>query len=249
MSNIKLAESVIKKQEERFKSIAPNLSFQRELTFALQAMSNNSALANVDPKSMAKAVLSVALSGLTLNPVVGHGYIVPRKGKAVFQAGYQGLIYILIKSGLVKRVEARVVYSNDVFDLDYGTVPRVVHKPALFDRGDIAGYYAIATDLNGMTQIEFMTSSEVKQISERSDMYKSTGKLSDAWVVDQAEMGRKTVLRRLYKYLPKTIMDESAIEQLSALMNPGFEKDPPINEARVMDVPEAEYTDVTNKKQ
>lgn len=217
MSNIKLAQQAISVQEKRFREIAPDMSFQKEMIYAMQAMSGNSYLASCDPKSVASSVLGVAMSGLTLNPVMGHGYLVPRKGKAVFQPGYQGLIYLLTKSKIVKQVEARVVYENDLFELEYGSETKVIHKPNLKDKGDVVGFYAIATDNNDCKYVEYMSKDDVVVNAMRSDMNKKAG-LSGAWQTDFVEMGRKTVIRRLFKYLPKSTDDSSLMSRLSEAM-------------------------------
>lgn len=217
MSNIKLAQQAISVQEKRFRDIAPDMSFQKEMMYAMQAMSNNTYLASCDPKSVASAVLGVAMSGLTLNPVMGHGYLVPRKGKAVFQPGYQGLIFLLTKSKIVKQVEARVVYENDMFELEYGSETKVVHKPNMKDRGNPIGFYAVATDSNDCKYVEYMSKDEVVVNAMRSDMNKKAG-LSGAWQTDFVEMGRKTVIRRLFKYLPKSTDDSSLMSRLSEAM-------------------------------
>ena len=218
MSNLKLAQTAIMSQEKRFTDIAPDMAFKKEAMYAMQAMSNNTYLAATDPKSVASAVLGVAMSGLTLNPALGHAYLVPRKGKAVFQPGYQGLIYLLIKSKMVKQVEARVVHENDEFSLEYGTDTRIVHKPALKDKGNIIGFYAIATDPTNSKYIEYMGADEVMANAMRSDMNKKTNTLTGAWQTDFVEMGRKTIIRRLFKYLPKHTDDSSFLSKLSEAM-------------------------------
>jgi recombination protein RecT len=246
MSNIKVAQDAIVKQEKRFKEIAPDMNFQKETMYAMQAMSNNSYLASCDPKSIASSVLSVAMSGLTLNPVMGHGYLVPRKGKAVFQPGYQGLIYLLVKSDIVRQVEARVVYENDEFSLEYGTHTNIIHKPVMKDRGEIVGFYGVATDANGMRYVEHMTKEEVMANALRSDMNKKEKKLTGAWDTDYSEMGRKTVIRRLYKYLPKTTGDSSMLDRLTEAMSSiDTNASAPVNTSEISDVPFTEYEEVT----
>jgi recombination protein RecT len=116
-NNVQLA---ITNQEGSFKQTAPEMDWEKERLYALSAISKNDFLSKTDPKSMASAVLQVAMSGLSLNPTLAHGYLIPRGGKCVFQPGYQGLIYLLVGSGLVKDINARVVYENDEFELEFG---------------------------------------------------------------------------------------------------------------------------------
>jgi recombination protein RecT len=252
MSNIKLAQQAIAKQEERFNNIAPDMNFQKEMMYAMQSMSNNSYLASCDPKTIASSVLSVAMSGLTLNPVMAHGYLLPRKGKAVFQAGYQGLIYLLISSGMVKKVEARVVHENDLFELSYGTDANIIHKPNISNPGPIAGFYAVATDADGNKYIEHMSNDAVYGIALRSDMNKKTQKMTGAWDTDYEEMGRKTVLRRMFKYLPKGGESQAMSKLSEAMMSiDRTTTDTPIDSVDLDDIDftvmESNSTDVTDE--
>jgi recombinational DNA repair protein RecT len=91
-------------------------------------------------------------------------------------------------------------------------------------RGEIIGCYAIATLHNGDRQAEWMSKDEIEQIRERSETYKAfkAGKVkSCTWVTDESEMWRKTVIRRIYKYLPRT-EQMRAIDEAIALQNGDF---------------------------
>ena len=72
---------------------------------------------------------------------------------------------------------------------------------------DIVSVYAVAHLKDGYTQFEVMTRDEVEAIRERSKS-KSHG----PWVTDFAEMARKTVVKRLCKYLPLSPQLAAAIE-------------------------------------
>ena len=246
MSNIKLAQQAIATQEERFKQIAPDMVFEKEAMYALQALSNNAFLQTCDAKSVSAAVLNVAMSGLTLNPVMGHGYLVPRKGKCVFQPGYQGLIYLLVSSGILKNVEARVVYANDLFEINYGTSTSITHKPVINGNpGDVIGVYAIATGSNDEKHIEYMTAQEVYNIAMRSDMNKKSQKLNGAWGTDFTEMARKTVIRRLFKYLPKN--DAMNISRLASAMST-MDQQAVIEPIQTEDLLDIDFVEIPNEE-
>jgi recombinational DNA repair protein RecT len=69
------------------------------------------------------------------------------------------------------------------------------------------GVYALATLSDGTRQVEWMDKDEVEQIRGRSETYKAfvAGKIkSCTWASDFGEMSRKTVIKRIYKYLPRS---------------------------------------------
>ena len=92
--------------------------FAREINFAMQAMLNNQYLlqcAKSDPEYLVEAVKNVGLTGLSLNPELRLGYLVPFKGKIKFMASYMGKVDILIRTGVVKSIYAELVYEKDQF--------------------------------------------------------------------------------------------------------------------------------------
>ena len=93
---------------------------------------------------------------------------------------------------------------------------RLVHKPFLTgDRGDIVGFYAVAKLKGGGVQFEFMSLSEVIAVRDGSSGWataKRFGKEAKSpWGASFSEMGRKTVIRRLCKYLPMSVELATAI--------------------------------------
>lgn len=200
-SNVQL---IVSKQEAIFKQTAPDMDWEREKLYALSAISKSDELARTDQKSIASSVLQVAMSGLSLNPTLAHGYLIPRGGKCVFQPGYQGLIYLLVGSGLVKDINARVVYANDEFELEFGDNAKFKHKPATKNKGEIIGAYAEAILADGVKSYEYMDIEDIKAMARRGNMNKGKTVLTGIWSTDLGEMCRKTLIRRIYKYLPKT---------------------------------------------
>jgi recombination protein RecT len=222
LSIVERAQSVIAPIEHDFSSVEGlRLNFQKELGFALLALNNSSSLANAaltNPNSLKAAVYNVALTGLSLNPVLREAYLIPRKGKVCLEPGYIGFIKILTDTGSVKRVWAHIVYSNEVFEPQYGTNPKIIHIPMMdtVKRGKVLAVYACAELANGTTQFEIMTESEVLTIKARSEAVKYALKdgSKTIWDTDEGEMFRKTAIRRLFKYLPKTEIPQSTLNAL-----------------------------------
>jgi recombination protein RecT len=199
--------------KNRFLELSDKNTFDKECSFAIQHLQKNSYLAKSTPNSLLQAVLNIVQIGLTLNPVQKLAYLVPRYNNAAgliecaLEPSYQGLVKLLTDSGSVTNVYAHLVYSNDEFQQILGTENTIIHKPKLGNRGEIIGIYAVAILANGSKQVEVMEVSEINEIRDSSESYKSfkAGKSKSCiWNDWFEEMARKTVIKRIVKYLPKS---------------------------------------------
>ncbi len=183
------------------------LSFAKEMGFALQIVEGNAslkAMAMKEPAQLRQAIYNVALTGLSLNPVLKHGYILPRKGKLIFEPSYMGMTEILIQAGTIIQMQSSVVCAGDLIDIQMGDTQSITHRINMTAaRGDVIGAYAIATLPTGQKQYEVMTRDEIDSIRKRSQG-------GQAWESDFSEMARKTVVRRIFKHLPKTALSDAA---------------------------------------
>lgn len=193
--------------------------FAREVNFAMQAMMNNTFLiqcAQSDPQHLVEAIKNVGLTGLSLNPELRLGYLVPYKGKIKFQSSYMGKIEILIRTGIVKDIYAELVYEKDQFVYRKGNNGTLEHTPNVFakDRGPIIGGYYYAVLANGQVKYDTMPTDRIEEIKNRSESVKS-GK-SSPWATDETEMMRKTIINWAFKFLPKSGISESMLKVLEA---------------------------------
>lgn len=180
------------------------------------AASREPRLAECDPMSILRSLAQAASMGM--EPFDGRNevYLVPRwnsKAKrleATCLPGYAGLIRLATDTGKIVNIEARVVYAKDTFDVEYGIAPHITHKPSFDkDRGDIIAVYAVAHLKDGGTQFDVMPRHEVDAIKDRAKDGKDG---FSPWKTDYAEMARKTAVRRLCKYLPKSQALANALE-------------------------------------
>lgn len=188
--------------------------FKREASFAAQIINGNDKLMETDMNSRLQSVLNVAQIGLTLNPAAKEAYLIPRfvKGKILcqFMPSYIGLTKLLTDAGAIRNVYANVVYDGDEFDIEIGSEQKVTHRPHILSgkaKGNIKAVYSVAILPTGEKQIDYMDIAELHEIRERSETYKAfiANKIkSCTWVTDESEMMRKTMIRRIYKYLPKS---------------------------------------------
>lgn len=188
---------------------------EKEVSFALQIINKSSQLQKASVESKQAAVLNIAQTGLTLNPVMKLAYLVPRWDNITKQTicclepSYQGLVKLLTDTGSITAVNAQLVYENDHIEVNASDFSNpIIHKPNPFgDRGKIIGAYAVSILPSGVKQHETMSVEELYEIRDRSESYKAfkAGKIkSCVWTTDEGEMMRKTVVRRIVKYLPKS---------------------------------------------
>lgn len=193
--------------------------FAREVNFAMQAMMNNTYLiqcAQSDPQHLIEAIKNVGLTGLSLNPELRLGYLVPFKGKIKFMSSYMGKVDILIRTGVVKDIYVELVYEKDEFTYRKGINATLEHKPNVFakDRGEIVGGYYYAVLANGQVKYDVMPVERIEEIKSRSEAVKS-GKTSP-WDTDKIEMFRKTILNWAFKFLPKTGISDDMLKTIEA---------------------------------
>lgn len=191
------------KQADLVKVAPKGYSIDRMRRIIGAAFARNPSLTKCKPQSVYLAVHQAVQLGLEPGGALGHAYLVPYGEECQFIIGYKGLIALARRSGEIETIEAHVVYEGDAFDVEFGTSPAVRHRPNMKgDRGAIVCVYAMAKMKGGGQQVEVMSVSDVNLIRGRSA---SAKRGSSPWSTDYEEMARKTVVRRLCKYLPLTI--------------------------------------------
>lgn len=216
------------KKGELAKMLPKTLSIERLLKVAQIAATTTPALAKCDVPSLVGAIGQCAQMGLEPNTVLGHAYLVPFNTKrkdgngnerwvnsVQVIIGYKGLIDLARRSGQIVSIAAHEVCENDHFELVYGLDEKLNHTPAMGDRGEIIGFYAVAKLKDGGYSFEFMSLHQVQQIMANSQGYQQAKKYNKEanhpWGAHFVEMGRKTVIRRLAKYLPLSIEFQTAV--------------------------------------
>ncbi len=192
--------------------------YQEEAGFALQIMRRSPYMQRCIPQTIEDAVINVAAIGLSLNPVLQHGFLIPRRqGNHViccFDPGYRGLIKLATDGGLVLSIQAVAVYEEEVlsgnFKLTRGTSPSVLHNTdpmmKLSDMGDIVGAYCIAHIRHSpVPHTTWMPIDEIMRVAEKSEAFNPRDqkkKPSGPWVTDFQEMCVKTAIKRGRKQWP-----------------------------------------------
>ena len=195
----------------------------KEIDFAAQAMMANPYLiecAAQHPDDLVNALKNVALTGSTLNPVLKQGYLVPFKGKISFMPSYMGLVDVLNRSGLVRKVEAHPVFDGDEFSVTFGTAEQLIHKPNPWgtrDKDHLKGCYYYIELADGTTMWDTMSAAEIEDVRRRSPSV-TKGKASP-WDTDYIEMAKKTLIRRAFKAVPKTGLSDDKLKTITAAVD------------------------------
>ena len=174
------------------------------------------ALMKCSPESFYGAVLQCAALGLEPGSALGHCYLLPfgngkdkqNRPNAQLIIGYRGMIDLARRSGQIISLQAWTVHAQDTFNYQLGLNPDIEHVPAsVADRGPVTHVYAVAKLKGGGVQFEVMSRAEIEKVRASSKAGNS-GPWSSHW----DEMAKKTVIRRLFKYLPVSIEAVRAVE-------------------------------------
>jgi recombination protein RecT len=191
-----------------------HLTADRLMRIAMTEVRKVPALGKCNVQSFMGAIMQCAQLGLEPGAALGHAYLLPfGNGKASdglancqLIIGYRGMIDLARRSGQIISLNARAVYSNDQFAYTYGLDETLEHIPATGDRGEFTHVYAVAKLKGGGIQFEVMSKADVLKV-------KATSKAGNngPWVSHFDEMAKKTVIRRLFKYLPVSIEVTQAV--------------------------------------
>lgn len=219
-------------QKQVLREVLPrHIEPERLLRIATGALRTTPMLMNASIESLFGAIVQCAQLGLEPNTPLGHAYLIPfnnrRAGKTEVQVvfGYKGLIDLARRSGQIVSIAAHAVYENDEFTYQFGLDEKLEHKPSLDNRGEVIAFYAVAKLTGGGYAFEVMSRQQVEHIRDNSQNYMyAKDKSKTVWGQHFEEMGRKTVLRRLFKFLPVSIelatasaLDSKAYEETQGL--------------------------------
>jgi recombination protein RecT len=222
---------------------------ERMARIATTELRKNPKLAQCEPMSFLGAVIQCAQIGLEPGNALGHAYILPydKRGKVGGQwqvvateaqliIGYRGMIDLARRSGQILSLSATAVYEGDEFECVMGLEPSLRHVPD-FDNPDrenpdrLTFVYAVAKLKDGGTQFAVMSRAQINAIRERSQGYTTAKKKVDEgkkpdnpWFSDYEAMALKTVIRRLFKYLPVSVEIQRAV-QLDEKADAGLSQD------------------------
>ena len=189
-----------------------HLTPERMTRIAITELRKTPKLQECEPMSFIAAIMQASQLGLEPG-IMGSCYLIPfynkntGKYECTFMPGYRGFLDLARRSGQIVSLVARAVYENDEFTYEFGLKEDIKHKPNMNNKGQLVAVYAVALLKDGGHQFDVMSRQEVEKIRNTSSKSKDNG----PWVTDFEEMAKKTVLRRLFKWLPCSVEMQKAV--------------------------------------
>src|SRR6056297_1116481 len=201
-----------KMKPEIEKALPKHIGADRMARIAYTTIRTNPELMKCSMGSLMGAVMQAAAVGLEPN-MLGQCYIIPYGDEATFIIGYRGMINLARRSGQIETIYAHVVKENDEFEYEYGLDPKLKHKPAPKDRGEIIKTYMVAKFNDGGYYFEVM---DIEDVLKRKAKSKAAKSKYSPWndELGYEEMVKKTVIRHGFKYLPVSIEIMNTVETL-----------------------------------
>lgn len=211
-ANQKTVAGLLQQMKNEISRCLPkHLTTERMSRIALTELRKTPRLQECDPMSFIASIMQAAQLGLEPG-ILGSCYLIPfrnnKKGiyECTFMPGYRGFLDLARRSGQIVSLVSRAVYENDEFSYEFGLKENITHKPAMDDKGALVAVYAVALLKDGGHQFDVMSKREVNAIRAQSK-----SKDSGPWVTHYEEMAKKTVLRRLFKWLPCSVEMQKAV--------------------------------------
>lgn len=212
-----IAESFIEKAKAGWADVLPKICTpDRFARVALSCLKGDNKILDVistkeGQLSILKAFKTCAELGI--EPDGRRAYLIPFKNEVNLIIDYKGIAELAMRSGFVANIHADKVCENDEFEYNIGTIEkhRIDFRKA---RGEAYAYYAIVTFKDGSKKCEVMSKDEIDKIKERSAAWGAWLKWKKIcpWNTDYDEMAKKTVFKRLAKWIPQSPELRKAIE-------------------------------------
>lgn len=198
----KTVVDLVQSMQKQFEIALPkHINSERFVRIAITTIRQNPKLAKCSQESLLGALMTSAQLGLEPG-ILGQAYLIPYGNNVQFQIGYKGMIELLRRSGQLSDIYACEIHKNDDFQITLGLHRDIQHNINFNeDRGEVVGYYAVAVLKDGANSFEFMTK---KQVEEHRKKF-SKASNNSPWTTDFDEMAKKTVIKKLLKYLPVSV--------------------------------------------
>lgn len=198
------------------RALPKHMDADRIARIALTAVRTTPKLLECDQMSFMAAVMQSAQLGVEPNTGLGQAYLIPYGKQVQFQLSYKGLIDLATRSGQYKAIYAHEVYANDEFRFSYGLDKDLVHIPSQEPNGEPIGYYAVYHLKNGGYDFVYWTKERVDQHAQKFSQAVQKGWTSP-WKTNYDAMAKKTVLKEVLKYAPKSIELQKTVEADSTI--------------------------------
>lgn len=206
---VKLAVNFIDKAKESWKEVLPKICTpERFAMVALSCLKGNRKLLDAIATKEGQISLVQALktcAELGIEPDNRRAYLIPYKDEVNLIIDYKGIVELAMRSNFVSNIYADKVCDNDEFEYNIGKIE--THKINFREpRGEPYAYYATVTFKDGSKRYEVMSKAEIDEIKKRSSAWKNFERkgIMCPWNTDYDEMAKKTVFKRLAKWIPQS---------------------------------------------
>lgn len=200
----------IKRRLPTIKALLPDVLDERKLAaLVLTEVYKTPKLAACSEETLIGCVLRAAALGLQFGQDLGQAYLIPRGRDCTLQLGYRGVIALAQRSGAIKSLTTRSVYTGDTFAYGYGLDEHLDHTPTLAEdrtAGDLTHAYAVVRYTNGGTDFEVLDRAQIETRRKR-------GGDGPAWRTDYAKMAEKSAILAMRARLPLTTDVATALAQ------------------------------------
>ncbi len=197
--------SLIAAAKAGLKSIARPEAIERMGMVLMAEGARNPKLHECTPTSFAMCVQLAGQLGLEPTGPLGHFYLIPRRNQGTMECtaliGYKGLLELARRSGQIVRINANVVYRDEITSgLFVASIepPEISHKLSLdeINRTDdaIVAAYCVAELRDGGKAQVVLTRQDIERRREQSQGANSS---YSPWRTDFPAMARKSAIRAL----------------------------------------------------
>jgi recombination protein RecT len=208
-------EAIVRQHKDDLTLVLPShVKGETWMRLAYGALRSNQQLLQVatrNPGSLMSALLECARLGH--EPASKSFYLVPFGNEVQGIEGYRGVVERIYRAGAVKVVHAEVVYSNDEFVWEPGTIdthqpprwegPQTVpfHKADWFsDRGEVMGAFSYGIFQDGTpSRVVVINRAYIDKVRKES---RGSENAKSPWVKWFDQMVLKTVAHRLEPWVP-----------------------------------------------
>lgn len=213
-----------KMRDEIGRALPDHLNKDRMARILFTSLTTTPHLDECDQSSFMGCVLQASQLGLEVNTPLGHCYLIPRRDRdsgryyCTMILGYQGMIELALRSGKVSSIKTIIVREGDLLEYEDGLKPILRFKQSgAADREikQITHAIGIAYIKNGDPIFEVLSRAQIEARMQRSDSFK--GGRNSPWKSDFEAMARKTAVRALFKWIPKSpeIAEAESLEDTS----------------------------------
>jgi recombination protein RecT len=208
-------DMIAKWRTEIQRALPRHVTPERMMAVIRTAFSRSPKLLECTPMSIVGSIMTASQLGLEPNTPLGHCHMIPFRNnrnnttECTLILGYQGLMDLARRSKEISGIWAEVVRQGDDFTYKKGLNPDLVHiesKDADREDKDITYAYAIASMRDGEKVFVVLSKPQIEKYRNRSRAAKE-----GPWVTDLEAMCKKTAVRRLFTWLPKSIEIAQAI--------------------------------------